>query len=77
MIDDIMNAYKNGIKIIKRMGKQAKEAHTENYIINPIFEILGWSAIEERCLPRYSILPFNLHFCLLPFNFSPCPHRFA
>ncbi len=55
MIDEIIKAFANGVKIVKKMGKQAKEAHTENYIINPIFDILGWSAIEERCLPRYSI----------------------
>jgi predicted type IV restriction endonuclease len=55
MIDEIMNAYRKGVEIVKSMGKQAKEAHTENYIISPILEILGWSALEKRCLPRYSI----------------------
>ena len=55
MTDEIMSAYREGIKIIKSLGKQANEDHTVNVIVRPILNILGWSMFNKTLMTKYSV----------------------
>ena len=55
MTDEIMRAYREGIKIIKSLGKQANEDHTVNVIVRPILNILGWSMFNKTLMTKYSV----------------------
>ncbi len=55
MIDEIMNAYRKGVEVIKSLGKQANEDHTINLIIKPILNILGWSMFNKTLMTKYSV----------------------